>query len=315
MGWTVSDVPPQHGRTAVVTGPGGLGFETALALARAGAEVVLAGRNPEKGEEALARVRAAVPQARAAFEQVDLADLGSIAAFAERLKGSRGKLDLLINNAGVMAPPERRTTRDGFELQFGTNYLGPFALTARLLPLLLAGDRPRVVNVSSLAHRNGKVDFDDLQTERPYKPFRAYGLSKLAQVLFTLELQRRSDAQGWGLLSLAAHPGLSRTELIDNGQGASSIMARAMGMLGPLFWQAAAQGALPTLYAAVAPEASGGGFYGPDGPMEMKGSPKPAWIAPAARSPETAARLWEVSEQLTGVSFVTAPAGRPSEPA
>ncbi|CAN7601225.1 SDR family oxidoreductase [Phenylobacterium sp. LjRoot219] len=302
MGWTVSDLPSQRGRTAVVTGAGGLGYETALGLAQAGAEVVVAGRNPTKGEAAVAQIRSQVPQARVAFEPVDLADLASIAAFAERFKSSRRKLDLLVNNAGVMAPPSRQTTADGFELQFGTNYLGHFALTARLLPQLLNGERPRVVNVSSLAHRNGKLDFGDLQTERPYKPFRAYSLSKLAQVVFTLELQRRSEANGWGLTSAAAHPGFATTELIANGQGANSLMARAMGVINPWLSQSPAAGALPTLYAAAATDATGGALYGPDGLMEMKGAPKRAWIAPVAIQAD-AARLWSVSEQLAGVQL------------
>ena len=301
MGWTISDLPSQRGRTAVVTGTGGLGYETALALARAGAEIVVAGRNRAKGEEALAEIRAHVPEARVVFEQVDLASLASIAAFAERLLQDRAGLDLLVNNAGVMAPPTRQTTADGFELQFETNYLGHFALTARLLPLLRRGTEPRVVNVSSLAQRNGRIDFDDLQTERPYQPFRAYSQSKLAQVIFTLELQRRSEANGWGLTSNAAHPGFAATDLIANGQGANSMMGRAMGMLGPLLWQSAAAGALPTLYAATARDAAGGVFYGPDEFMEMKGAPKRAWIVPSAKQPGVAARLWEISEQLTGV--------------
>ncbi len=303
MGWTVSDLPSLSGRTAVVTGPGGLGYETALALARAGADVVLAGRSPAKGEEALAQIRACVPQPRIVFEQVDLASLASIKAFAERLLRSRNQLDLLVNNAGVMAPPKRQITADGFELQFGTNYLGHFALTARLLPLLRRGNQPRVVNLSSLAHRSGRIDFDDLQTERPYKPFRAYCLSKLSQLIFALELQRRSERKGWGLMSNAAHPGMSSTNLVANGQGANSMLAWMENLMKPLFWQSAAAGALPTLYAAAAPGAAGGVLYGPDGFMETKGAPKHAWIVPMARRPEIAARLWEISEQLTGVQM------------
>lgn len=181
MGWSVSDIPSLHGRTAVVTGAGGLGYETALALARAGAEVVVAGRNPAKGEQALAQIRGEAPQARIAFEALDLASLASIAGFAERRLARGGGLDLLINNAGVMAPPTRQTTADGLEVQFGVNYLGHFALTARLLPLLRKSARPRIVNVSSLAHRRGRLDFADLQSEGGYKPFQAYSDSKLAQ--------------------------------------------------------------------------------------------------------------------------------------
>jgi NAD(P)-dependent dehydrogenase (short-subunit alcohol dehydrogenase family) len=202
-----------------------------------------------------------------------------------------------------MAPPSRKTTADGFELQFGTNYLGHFALTGRLLPLLRQGSQPRIVNVSSLAHRGGKVDFDDLQTEHHYQPFRAYCLSKLSQLIFALELQRRSEAGSWGLISNAAHPGMASTSLVANGQGASSLLARMENLLKPLFWQSAAAGALPTLYAAAAPEALGGTFYGPDGFMETKGAPKRAWIAPTARQAQVAARLWDASEQLTGVKI------------
>jgi len=303
MGWTASDLPSQQGRTAVVTGVGGLGYETALALARAGAEVIVAGRNAAKGEQALARIRAEVPQARVAFEMVDLASLASVAALAERLGRSHGRLDLLVNNAGVMAPPARQTTLDGFELQFGVNYLAHFALTAHLLPLLRNGSGPRVVNVSSLAHRQGQIDFDDLQTERPYKPFRAYSRSKLAQVIFTLELQRRSTAKGWGLTCLAAHPGVAATDLIANGQGANSLMSRAMDLMQAWLWQSAAAGALPILYAATALEAAGGALYGPDGVLEMKGAPRRVPIAAAAKPPQVAARLWEMSEQLAGVQL------------
>jgi NAD(P)-dependent dehydrogenase (short-subunit alcohol dehydrogenase family) len=301
MGWTVSDLPSQQGRTAVVTGPGGLGYETALALARGGAEVILAGRNPAKGGHALELIRTEVPQARIAFEQVDLASLASVAALGDRILQSHSRLDLLINNAGVMAPPKRQTTADGFELQFGVNYLAHFVLTARLLPLLRAASQPRVVNVSSLAHRGGRIDFDDLQSQRPYRPFRAYSLSKLAQVSFTLELQRRSLAQGWGLTSIAAHPGFATTELIANGQGSDSLASRLIAVLQPFVSQSPAAGALPTLYAATAPEAVGGAFYGPDGLMEMKGAPKRVRISPAASEAGVESRLWQVSEQLAGV--------------
>lgn len=304
MGWTVADMPSQQGRTAVVTGTGGLGYETALALAKAGGAVILAGRNPAKGADAVAQIRAQAPQADITFDALDLASLASIQDFAERLQRSRTRLDLLVNNAGVMAPPKRQTTADGFELQFGTNYLGHFALTARLLPLLRNGVRPRVVNVSSLAHRSGKIAFDDLQTERPYRPFGAYSQSKLAQVLFTFELQRLSEAQGWGLICNAAHPGFATTELMANGPGADSLMSRlVMGAMQPFLGQSPAAGALPTLYAATAPEAVGAALYGPDGLMEMKGAPKRAKVAPAVMRADVAARLWQVSGQLAQVAI------------
>ena len=214
--WTFSDIPSQRGRRAIVTGTGGLGYETALALVRAGGDVILAGRNLEKGAESVSRIKVEVPAARIAFEQLDLASLASVEDFAGPMLMQHTPLDLLVNNAGVMTPPSRQTTSDGFELQFGTNYLGHFALTGRLLPIL-NGRGPRVVNLSSLAHRGGAIHFDDLQWERSYRPWAAYGQSKLAMLMFAFELQRRSDAAGWGLMSNAAHPGYARTELIANG--------------------------------------------------------------------------------------------------
>ena len=218
--WTANDVPPQAGRLAVVTGTGGLGYETALVLAQHGAEVILAGRNEQKGRDAIRKIKAFARGATVRFELLDLADLASITAFANRLAAEDRPVDLLVNNAGVMALPSRRMTVDGFELQFGTNYLGHFALTARLLPLLERGRAARVVEVSSGAHRlGGAIHFADLQWERSYKPWAAYAQSKLAMLMFALELQRRSDQAGWGLMSTAAHPGYARTELIANGPG------------------------------------------------------------------------------------------------
>ncbi len=299
--WTLADVPAQAGRSAVVTGTGGLGYETALGLAGAGASVILAGRNPSKGAESVARIRKRHPDATVAFEDLDLASLASVARFAERLTARGGGLDLLINNAGVMAPPTRKLTADGFELQFGTNHLGHFALTARLLPLLRAGSAPRVVSVSSGAHQVGKIRFEDLQWERGYSPWAAYSQSKLANLMFALELQRRSDAHGWGLTSLAAHPGYARTDLITNGPGHGGAMSRISGLLAPIASQSAAEGALPTLFAATSPDARGGGYYGPTRMFEMKGPPGPARIARQAQDAGAAARLWEVSERLTGI--------------
>jgi NAD(P)-dependent dehydrogenase (short-subunit alcohol dehydrogenase family) len=301
MAWSVSDIPALNGRSAVVTGAGGLGFETALALARAGGEVILAGRNPAKGAEGLAQIRAAAPGAAIRFEPLDLASLASVEAFASRLLAERSSLDLLVNNAGVMAPPQRQATSDGFELQFGTNYLGHFALTAWLLPLLRRADAPRVVSVSSLAHLQGAIRFDDINWERAYRPTAAYAQSKLAMLLFALELQRRADAAGWGLVSNAAHPGYARTELIANGPGAA---AQAFNLaFGPLLGQSPAQGALPQLFAAAAPEAAGGAYYGPAGFLELKGPPAPAKMTARAQDPAAARRLWEVSEQLTGADM------------
>ena len=307
--WTTADIPSQSGRSAVVTGTGGLGYETALALARAGAEVILAGRDPGKGAVSVGRIRAQVPQANIRFAPLDLASLASVAAFAERMAAEHGTLDLLVNNAGVMMPPRRRTTADGLELQFGTNYLGHFALTAHLLPLLKAARAPRVVQVSSIAHRRAAIHFADLQWERAYRPWPSYGQSKLALLIFALELQRRSDAGGWGLMSLAAHPGIARTDLFANGPAPTGIAKLMFGLVQPLISGSAADGAQPLLFAATAPDVVGGGYYGPSGLREMKGPVGPARIMPQAKDRAVAARLWRVSEQLAGIGF-----GEPPSP-
>lgn len=300
--WTTSDIPPQHGKSAVITGTGGLGYETALALARAGADVIIAGRDPAKGQAAVTRIRDAVPNAVVQFELVDLANLKSIAIFGARLRGKRRSLDLLINNAAVMTPPERKQTSDGFELQLGTNYLGHFALTAELLPLLTKGSSPRVVTVSSVAARSGAIDFADLDATRAYKPMPVYAQSKLANLMFAFELQRRSDTSGWGITSIAAHPGVSRTDLISNGAGRMSAAGFARTFLWFLF-QPAPQGALPILFAATSPTARAGGYYGPDKLSETRGFPGIAKPPQQALDIQAAARLWDISKQLTGVTF------------
>lgn len=303
-GWTRADIPPQTGRIAIVTGTGGLGFETALALAAAGAEVVIAGRNPAKGADAVARVKARHSDAPIRFAALDLADLASIADFSDGFARRHERLDILVNNAGVMALPSRRTTADGFEMQLGTNYLGAFALTGHLLPLLRKSGSARTVQLSSLAHRRGFIDFDDLQGLRRYEPWKAYSQSKLAMLIFALELQRRSDRHGWGLTSLAAHPGWAATALIANGPAADgSLMAtaaRLVDRLLPLVGQSAAAGALPTLYAATASAVDGGGYYGPHGFHEIRGYPAHAKIVGQGNDPAIAARLWDVAEALTG---------------
>ena len=302
--WTTADIPPLRGKTSVITGAtGGLGYETALALAGAGAEVVLTGRDDIKGRNALQRIRGEIPNTNVSYETLDLANLASVADFAKRFSAAHASLDLLVNNAGVMALPERRTTVDGFEMQLGTNYLGHYALTAHLLPWLRRADAPRVVNLSSLAHRSGKIDFDDLQCTRSYTPWKAYTQSKLAMLMFALELQRRSDAAGWGLMSNAAHPGFARTDLIANGPGASGLLWHVSRLLQPYVSHSAAEGALPTLFAATSPEAKADGYYGPNGFYEMKGPPVPTKIMPQAKDAAAAARLWDVSAALTGVSF------------
>jgi NAD(P)-dependent dehydrogenase (short-subunit alcohol dehydrogenase family) len=302
--WSTADIPPLNGRTAVITGAtGGLGYETALALAGAGAHVVLTGRNEAKGRHALQTIRGQFPNAEIAYETLDLANLASVAEFATRYAAAHASLDLLVNNAGVMALPQRQVTSDGFEMQLGINYLGHYALTAHLLPLLRKGDQPRVVNLSSLAHRSGAINFGDLQSARSYSSWKAYCQSKLAMLMFALELQRRSDAGGWGLMSNAAHPGFARTDLIANGPGANSLMSQLGRFVQPLISQSAAEGALPTLFAATSPQAKAGGYYGPNGFYEMKGPPVPAKTMPQAKNAASAARLWDVSAVLTGVSF------------
>jgi NAD(P)-dependent dehydrogenase (short-subunit alcohol dehydrogenase family) len=300
--WTTADIPSQAGRSAVITGTGGLGYEDALALARAGGEVIVAGRNPDKGADAVARIRAEIPSAIVRFEQVDLARLASVAEFTARLRGQRDSLDLLINNAGVMVPPQRQETVDGFELQFATNHLGHFALTAGLMPLLRKGKSTRVISLSSVAARNGAIDFDDLNAKSSYNPMRAYSQSKLACLMFAFELRRRSEAGGWGTASIAAHPGISRTDLLHNAPGRWSLPGTARSLLWFLF-QPAAQGALPTLFAATSPEAKAGGYYGPDRMNEARGFPSEAKVPAQALDAAAAARLWEISERLAGISF------------
>ena len=304
--WTAADIPSQRGKFAVITGAtGGIGYETALALARAGAEVVVAGRDERKGAVALRRINAFAPPSPVSFESLDLASLDSVTAFAARLTERHAALDLLVNNAGIMGLPKRRATSDGFEAQLGTNYLGHFALTARLLPSLRRARQPRVVSVSSIAHRRGRIDFGDLQAKRHYGPWRAYNQSKLAMLLFAAELQRRSDAAGWNLTSVAAHPGVARSDLtrsVFQGRG-GRVKEAVSQVVMTLIAQSAAQGALPILYAATVPDVQPGGYYGPDGFIELKGSPAPAKIAPQGRDTAVAAQLWDVSEQLTGVRF------------
>ncbi len=295
------EIPSQLGRSAVVTGAtGGLGYETALALARAGSEVILTGRDDRKGQSAVEKISHEVSSARVTYEHLDLASLASIADFSQRML-SRQSLDLLINNAGVMALPRRETTADGFEMQFGTNYLGHFALTARLLPLLRKASEPRIVSVSSLAHRTAFIDFDDLQGARVYSPWKAYGQSKLAMLIFARELQRRSDAAGWNLISSAAHPGFSRTNLFASGPG--GLLSLASDFAAPFLGQSATDGARPILFAATSPKAMPGAYYGPGGMGELRGSPGPALVMPQARDGAKAARLWDVSEKLVETSF------------
>ena len=308
----VAAVPDLSGRLAVVTGSNsGLGFGLARRLSAAGADVVMAIRNRAKGEAAIAEIRATVPNAKLTIKPLDLSSLTSVAALGEQLNAEGRPIDILINNAGVMTPPNRDTTTDGFELQFGSNHLGHFALTAHLLPLLRGADRPRVVSLSSLAARQGSIHFADPQFEKSYKPMQAYAQSKLAVLMFARELDRRSTAAGWGILSAAAHPGLTKTNLQisgpSHGRAKPSSMERLYTLswrLAPFLWQEIDEGILPALYAATSAEAQGGAFYGPRGIYEAAGGGVAVAKVPArARDDADNRRLWELSQQLTGVSY------------
>jgi NAD(P)-dependent dehydrogenase (short-subunit alcohol dehydrogenase family) len=299
--WTAERIPDQSGRTAVVTGANsGLGLVTARELARRGAGVVLACRNLEKGEAARKEVEAHAPGAQLELEELDLASLESVREFADRFKAGHQGLDLLINNAGVMATP-RRSTADGFELQFGTNHLGHFALTGLLIGEMEGREDARVVTLSSNAHKFGRIAFDNLRGDRRYFRWRAYGQSKLANLLFALELDRRLRAAGSTVKSLAAHPGYAATNL--QFAGPPAVDAAVMKLGNALFAQDDEMGALPTLYAATEPGLKSGTFCGPDGFLEQRGHPKPASPSGGARDEQVARRLWEVSEEMTGVRF------------
>lgn len=301
--WSVADMPSQKGRIVLVTGgTSGMGFEDAKALTAAGAQVVIAARNPQRGQEAIDRIRQEVPNAQVTFERVDLADLSSVRALGRRLSSTLPRLDGLINNAAIMAPPQRGTSADGLEMQFATNYAGHFVLTAELLPLLRKSDSPRVVTLSSIAVHRGSMNLDDLQSTQAYVPFAAYAQSKLACLMFAFELQRRSDAAGWGIQSMAAHPGVAVTELVARGPGLDSEQGRQWSA-NRKNMQTAAQGAVPTLYAATAPEARGGIYYGPTGEQEIRGPLGIATVPAAAKDAATTARLWTITEEITGTRF------------
>lgn len=309
----VATVPDLSGKLVVVTGSNsGLGFGLARRLSAAGADVVMAIRNRTKGEQAIEEIRTTVPDAKLTIKSLDLSSLASVAALGEQLNAEGRPIDILINNAGVMTPPQRDTTADGFELQFGSNHLGHFALTGHLLPLLRAAHGARVVSLSSLAARqSGQIHFDDLQFEKSYAPMSAYGQSKLANLMFARELDRRSREAGWGILSNAAHPGLTKTNLQisgpSHGRDKPSFMERlykTSWRWAPFLWQEIDEGILPALYAAAAPHAEGGAFYGPSGFYEMAGAGvKPAHVPARAQNDADSRRLWELSEQLTGVSY------------
>lgn len=305
------DVPDLSGRFAVVTGANsGLGFGLAKALGAAGADVVMAVRTKAKGDAAIAAIRREVPAAKLTLKALDLSSLDSVAALADELTAQGRAIDILINNAGIMAPPQRQETQDGFELQFGTNHLGHFALTGRLLPLLRAAPAARVVTVSSLAATQRSLDFDEPNARNDYKPMRSYGIAKLAQLMFAVELDRRSRLGGWGLMSNAAHPGLSKTKLLSGasyGRDRPTLQARFTKLtwrLLPFMWLDIDEGIKPTLYAAVSPDARGAAYYGPRGFYEtVRGGVTFAGVPRLARSEADMRRLWQLSEHLTGVSY------------
>lgn len=297
--WTAADIPDQSGRVAIVTGSNsGLGYDTAAILAGKGAHVVMAVRNLDKGKGALERLQKATPDADVTLQELDLSSLDSVRKAAESMRAAYPRIDLLINNAGVMYVPKREATKDGFEMQFGTNHVGHFALTGLLLDNLLTVDGSRVVTVSSVGHRIlAKIHFDDLHWERSYNRIAAYGQSKLANLLFTYELQRRLKAKGAPTVALAAHPGFSDTELMRY------LPSNIPDFLWKLFAQPADKGALPTLRAATDPNAQGGQYYGPDGIGEVKGSPKVVASSAQSHNEDIQRRLWTVSEELTGVIY------------
>ncbi|MGV9884151.1 oxidoreductase [Streptomyces sp. NPDC003006] len=305
--WTTDQIPDQTGRVFLVTGANsGLGLATTRALARRGAHVILAVRDEDKGHRAVAEITAEQPgaglESRLEVRRLDLADLGSVHAFADRMRTDHPRLDVIVNNAGVMAPP-RSLSAQGHELQFAANHLGHFALTGLLLDLLSAGRDPRVVTVSSVNHRQGRLFFDDLHGERRYKPMAFYNQSKLANAVFGRELHLRLTAAGSPVRSVLAHPGYTATNLQLNGP--IGLWRVVFGRIGnPLFAQRPADGARSQLYAATDPSVLGGEFIGPDGPAELRGAPKRVVLSPTAADAETGRRLWEVSEQLTDVRYV-----------
>jgi NAD(P)-dependent dehydrogenase (short-subunit alcohol dehydrogenase family) len=311
--WTLAAIPSQAGKRILITGANsGIGYYAALTLARKGAHVILACRDRRKGEAALARLGAEAPGTGTELAMLDLASLASVREFAARQLDLGRPLDILVNNAGVMAPPKRLQTTDGFELQFGTNVLGHFALTGLLLPLLRqaaedSATAPRIVTIASIAHKRGRLNFDDLQYKQNYAPMKTYQQSKLANLMLALEMERRLHAAGSTILSVAAHPGVANTNLFQTGQHSAieNAARKVMGHLIGAFLNTEAEGALPTLYAATSSAVTGGGYYGPQGFQEMCGDEiGAAKIMPQASDPAAAARLWDVCEELTGVKFL-----------
>ena len=306
-----TDVPNLSGKLAVVTGANsGLGFGLTTRLSAAGADVIMAIRNQAKGEAAIEQIQQKVPDAKLTIKKLDLASLASVKALGDELNAEGRPIDILINNAGIMQPPQRETTEDGFELQFGSNHLGHFALTGHVLPLLRAADAARVTSLSSLAARLGGINFDDIQWEKRYTPTGAYNQSKSATLMFALELDRLSQQGGWGVMSNAAHPGFTKTNLQtsgpSHGRDTPTLLERFYRFVWaavPFVWQDIDTGILPALYAATSPQAEGGEYYGPNGFYEMTGQTTRARVPARARDEADLKRLWEISEQLTGVVY------------
>jgi NAD(P)-dependent dehydrogenase (short-subunit alcohol dehydrogenase family) len=303
--WTTEQIPDQSGRTILITGANsGLGLRSAEALAAKGARVLLACRNPERGAAALEQVAARATGAAPELVPLDLADLDDVAACAARLSASLDRIDVLMDNAGVMALPDRHETKQGFEMQWGTNHLGHFALTGRLLPLLRRAEAPRVVTVSSMGHRPGSIRWDDTSWTRRYSPWQAYFQSKLANLLFTAELARRAAEHGSNLVAAAAHPGSSHTNLVTSGPASRGGIMRIGGRFSDRFMaQSDAMGALPQLYAATMPDVTPNSYWGPDGFLEQRGYPKRVGRTKKASNADDARRLWALSEELTGVAY------------
>jgi NAD(P)-dependent dehydrogenase (short-subunit alcohol dehydrogenase family) len=306
--WTASEMPSQQGRRILITGANsGIGYHAALKLARKGAELILACRDRQKGEIALDRLHSEAPNTHMELAILDLASLDSVREFAAQELEKNRPLHVLINNAGVMAPPKRLETKDGFELQFGTNVLGHFALTGLLLPALERSEKPRVVTLASIAHKRGRLNFDDLQSTKNYSSMGSYQQSKLADLMFAFELDRRLRAASSPVESIAAHPGVAHTNLFERGDHSAvqktlrKVVSHAIGIV----LNTDAEGALPTLYAATGVDAKGGGYYGPNGFQEMRGHEVvTAQVAPQALDQVAAARLWKICEELTGVSYL-----------
>ena len=303
--WTEANIPDQTGRTILITGANsGIGFEAARALAQHGATVVMGCRNRSKADEAVSQIEATEPSGSVEILEMDLSDLDSVAAAAAEFRATNDRLDVLVNNAGLMATPNQRTSQ-GFEMQFGVNHLGHFALTGHLLDVLLATDKSRIVSISSQGHRGGKLDFDDLNSEKKYSAWQAYFQSKLANLVFTNELQRRLAAADADVIAVAAHPGVASTNLGHESAGGvlSTMMDKMRPVMDKLVTQSAAMGALPTLRAATDPDVVGGDYFGPGGFGEMKGHPKKVGMSSRARDEDSARRLWELSKDMTEVNY------------